>query len=126
MKERRNIIVIILTLVSIISFSFIILKGKDLNGPLIGLVIGNFLLGSILYGAIPFAGIIGMLLFIVKKNLLIFLISFLCQIVPLTLDIYYYDSDVITYRQFFIPFFVYILSIGLVFTRYFIKQNSSN
>lgn len=117
-KRRYFRIFLSIAVLAAVSYSLIRFEGGDLNGYLLVLYVGNFLLSfSIAFGLAPIAGIILMILSgFFHKRLLVYTIGFCLQALPLVYDIYFYDHDVVRYRTFTIPFFIYL---GFVLLGYY-------
>ena len=107
MKSFHKINVFIF--LTVIAYCTIILTGDHIGGPLILLSVGALLEGELFYGVVPVLGIIGMFVTIgLKRKVIIFICSILCQIIPVIIDVYRENQDDIKNAEFYAPASLYI------------------
>jgi hypothetical protein len=109
-------------LVMIVSYSLVYFDGGDLNGFLIALLLGNALLGDLLFGIVPIIGMVGSFVAVYSvRRFVIFAVSFALMTFPLLIDVILYDRVVIENLSFWLPLLFYV-SAGILSFLFLIKE----
>ena len=109
-KKSRDIFLSILIILAVVSYCLIRAEGEHIRLHLIVLLIANALVGNFFFGILPVVGTAGMMVSVTLKNRgVIFFLSFLCQFIPVYLDLFLYNKKAFTYATYYVPFIVYVI-----------------